>query len=130
MARTKIQKSANQKKWYYKNKKRILKKRKKYYKNNTDKWYTHKTRYLAYKRRAEEHGLAFDITFEDFKDMILDKCYYCNDDGHGIDRVNNSIGYIDGNMVPCCSVCNFMKRNLDLNQFIEKCMKITNKFNK
>jgi hypothetical protein len=35
----------------------------------------------------------------------------------GIDRLDNNIGYVSGNCVPCCSVCNYAKRDMTVDQF-------------
>lgn len=45
-------------------------------------------------------------------------------DCNGIDRKNSSIGYIEGNILPCCTTCNMMKGKLDYKAFISKCSKI------
>lgn len=37
---------------------------------------------------------------------------------NGIDRLDNTIGYIAGNMVPCCKVCNAMKSGMPEAQFV------------
>jgi len=37
---------------------------------------------------------------------------------NGIDRVDNSKGYISSNCVPCCKVCNIAKRDLSQDKFI------------
>ncbi len=39
---------------------------------------------------------------------------------NGVDRVDNSVGYILSNCVPCCVVCNFMKHKLSAEEFINK----------
>jgi hypothetical protein len=39
----------------------------------------------------------------------------------GIDRLDNSKGYVSGNVVPCCSVCNHAKHNLASDRYIEHC---------
>ena len=36
----------------------------------------------------------------------------------GLDRVDNSIGYILENVVPCCVTCNSMKMAMSYNEFI------------
>ena len=38
---------------------------------------------------------------------------------NGLDRVNNGLGYVEGNVVPCCETCNTAKQNLDLPAFFE-----------
>ena len=73
-------------------------------------------------------GLAFELTLDT---LLLDfwqkPCHYCDDpiETVGIDRVDSSIGYIPGNMVPCCSMCNFMKLTSSSDDFITKCKQIT-----
>lgn len=45
--------------------------------------------------------------------MINVLCYYCKMKDkkylNGIDRLNNSIGYMRNNTVPCCDICNNLK---------------------
>jgi hypothetical protein len=43
---------------------------------------------------------------------------------NGIDRVKPDAGYIPSNCVPCCGVCNFMKRNHTYREFLFHCAKI------
>ena len=31
---------------------------------------------------------------------------------NGIDRIDNKLGYIKGNMTPCCKICNHAKHDL------------------
>ena len=45
---------------------------------------------------------------------------------NGIDRVDSKIGYVEGNIVPCCEKCNFMKSNLEVDVFLEHVHKIEN----
>lgn len=35
----------------------------------------------------------------------------------GIDRVNNSEGYVSGNCVPCCTICNRAKQGMSVSEF-------------
>lgn len=77
----------------------------------------------------------------DFKkfifDLITKNCFYCDkkpvleDSGNGtlgeyngVDRVDNKIGYLEDNCVPCCRTCNYMKKNMDIASFIRKCTEI------
>jgi hypothetical protein len=88
--------------------------------------------YYVYKRNAYRRGLEFGISKEKFIGMIKLNCFYCNhppsryfklQNGNGgiiyngIDRINNSLGYIEDNIVPCCSICNYAKRNLSYDEF-------------
>ena len=66
--------------------------------------------------------------------LFSKKCYYCGfinqDHGIGIDRANNSKGYIKSNCVPCCTLCNIMKKDNDLMTFIKICQHIATVNNK
>jgi hypothetical protein len=68
-------------------------------------------RYVALRRAAKDKGLGFDISPEDHA-LILrtDDCFYCHGPlpptGHGLDRIDNSKGYLVGNVVPSCIACN------------------------
>jgi hypothetical protein len=37
----------------------------------------------------------------------------------GLDRIDSSQGYIQGNVVPCCAGCNAMKSKLSLEDFLD-----------
>ena len=83
------------------------------------------------------------ISFEDFFKLSQDNCHYCGalpgnsynqalDDPksssearkngtfvyNGLDRLDNSIGHILSNVVPCCKYCNFAKRERGVDQFL------------
>lgn len=44
----------------------------------------------------------------------------------GIDRINNNLGYIEGNVIPCCSFCNYAKHIHTQEYFLSKISKIHN----
>lgn len=81
----------------------------------------------SYKRNAPKRGLAFELTFEQFKVMFEGNCHYCGDHScRGIDRVDNAIGYTVSNSVGCCATCNKMKWILPKDTFIAQVKKIAN----
>jgi len=90
-------------------------------------------RYSDYKYRAlNKKNIEFIITNEDYENIVQQECYLCGketDMNHqnGIDRVNNTRGYILGNIQPCCGECNYMKKEFELNEFLEKAKMIYNK---
>jgi len=92
--------------------------------------YTPKGRYNTYKDGAKKRGLVFEITLKEFEDMINSKCCYCGDAGYGVDRIDNSIGYLRTNVVACCSICNRMKFVHSVEDFINHCNKIINNYGK
>lgn len=94
-----------------------------------------------YKSNARKRGISFDLTYAQFETLVDGECYFCGDTGGntlrkrsysdysytGIDRVDNSIGYIPSNCIPCCSWCNRAKNNGTLANFVDKCKKITSR---
>lgn len=70
------------------------------------------------------------ITYEEYCELINKNaiCAYCGDlpNGklHGLDRVDNNIGYFLDNVVPCCKRCNFMKKELSTSEFLAHVNKI------
>ena len=84
-----------------------------------------KAKYNNYKNKAYNHDRDFKLTYEEFKGIALGNCYYCGDTGyHGIDRVDNDKGYIKGNCVCCCGICNRMKFNYTKSDFFNHIKKI------
>lgn len=90
--------------------------------------------YNSYKRKAERRGLEFAITLTHFKILTKKPCYICNappsqsfDNSqpgqkepyiyNGVDRINNNLGYVVGNVKPCCWNCNNMKGAMSLKEF-------------
>tara|TARA_R110000868_G_scaffold66014_9_gene197037 strand:- start:4118 stop:4654 length:537 start_codon:yes stop_codon:yes gene_type:complete len=88
--------------------------------------------YRDYKNRANRRKQEFDLSIEWFKKITSSDCFYCGKEpnmickttrGHGlyvynsIDRVDNNRGYILGNAVACCDMCNRAKLNYTLDEF-------------
>ncbi len=89
--------------------------------------------YRIYKNSAKARSLCFEIDEEKFKSLVLSTCTYCGAPPaketvypptvgrqftyNGIDRVDSALGYIEGNMVPCCETCNRAKRQLSVDVF-------------
>jgi hypothetical protein len=93
----------------------------------------------AYRRNAEKRGLIFNLSLDEFKILTSKNCFYCGDSPYqiqkqrwgtgdyiynGIDRVNNSLGYVALNCVPCCGKCNFMKSGDSQESFKTQIFKI------
>ncbi len=84
---------------------------------------------IAYRWRvvqdsARNRGLALELTKEDVTKMCQERCHYCGKDPQqlgtlfGVDRVDNSVGYTRKNSVTSCTVCNYAKRNYNVQDFI------------
>ena len=96
--------------------------------------------YRNYKRGALTRGLVFELNTEDFAVLTKKDCFYCGAAPaqthknlerymgsyvyNGLDRVRPTEGYTRANTVPCCGVCNFMKRTMSYEEFISRCQRI------
>ncbi len=70
--------------------------------------------------------IQFEITFAQFVTLWGKPCAYCGAGINtiGLDRIDNTLGYIFSNVAPCCSVCNYMKRMWGCEFFIAHCWKV------
>ena len=84
--------------------------------------------YSKYKKNCIVMKRVFKISKNQFNKIKKNKCYLCgkNNKNHknGIDRINNNLGYIMGNLISCCGDCNNMKKDYEYNKFINKCNQI------
>lgn len=83
-------------------------------------------KYGIYKDSARKKGLVFNLSFEEFMQLWQKSCSYCQEEIEtiGIDRLDNDIGYTSSNLISCCKVCNYMKRELSFQDFLNRCEKI------
>lgn len=83
-------------------------------------------RYRQYIHGAAARNIHFKLSMLQFLSFWGEPCWYCGEQikGIGLDRVDNEVGYEFENIVPCCGICNKMKRDLEMEYFIEKCKKI------
>ena len=98
--------------------------------------------FYRYKRSAKIRNLSWELDRDEFFDLTSRNCYYCgshpitvhkvsksfNGDFicNGIDRLDSKLGYVRGNCVPCCKHCNYAKRSLSYDEFIELVRRIYN----
>ena len=91
--------------------------------------------FYRYKMEAGKRGLKFLLTRKQFRELTKQNCFYCGVKPHkttyrpnangeyiynGIDRVNNTKGYVVDNCVTCCSMCNNMKHAYTQQNFLAK----------
>ena len=76
-----------------------------------------------YKANAKRRGVGWNLTEEQFKEITQKDCFYCGEKPNnltkqicngeyiynGIDRIDNTKGYVIDNIVPCCRRCNRAK---------------------
>ena len=69
-----------------------------------------KSRYRTLKRRSADKGFDDCLDFDIYENLIKQDCVYCGEEnigsGVGLDRLDNEIGYLEHNVVSCCSCCN------------------------
>jgi hypothetical protein len=99
--------------------------------------------FRTYKNNAKRRNQDFFLTIEQFTEIISKDCFYCGIkpnkqligkgfDGqyvyNGVDRVNNAVGYVPKNCVPCCETCNKAKRMMSTGEFRVWIIRAYNRF--
>ena len=98
----------------------------------------------AYTRSARKRGHTFELSENEFKVLTSQPCHYCGaapeskhsvvkqTNGHyygnGVDRIDNSLGYVVGNVRPCCKQCNIAKGILSEQEFLEWIARVAARF--
>ena len=96
-----------------------------------------------YAKNAKSRNIDFNLTFQEFNQIIVLSCHYCGSEPiehnrwikiqhkaqpslkhNGIDRINSNIGYVFTNVVACCSKCNLMKNIFPEEDFLNHVKKI------
>ena len=73
-----------------------------------------------YKANSKRRGYEFSLDRLLFDDHLTDYCFYCGTVPkplNGIDRVDNSKGYVIGNTVTACKQCNYAKHDYSRAEF-------------
>lgn len=75
--------------------------------------------------RCKTRGMSCDLSEEEMITILTSKCHYCGTSEHiGMDRVDSKLGYVKSNVVSCCSKCNVMKMDLELDDWYAHMRKI------
>lgn len=106
-----------------------------------------------YIKRARKKNWTWELTKEQFREIALKNCFWCNrepsprnvysssnmsrfisDRGwikvNGIDRIDSNKGYEIKNCVPCCIECNLSKSNKTAKEFFEHCKRVVDNLSK
>jgi len=89
----------------------------------------------GYKKNAEKRNLAWELSDEAVYYITQSDCFYCEKSPeneikshigingryvyNGIDRLDNSKGYIPENVVSCCYRCNIKKKDFSVDSMIK-----------
>lgn len=103
----------------------------------------HLSRWLTdYRRNAFRKNLQWGLSLDEFKQLVFSDCYYCGkpptrkkfrargrvfssfEKLNGIDRADNSLGYVADNCVPCCKLCNAFKADRLTEVFLKHAARI------
>jgi len=97
-----------------------------------------RTVYNHYRVSSRYKDNSFELSFEQFLNLTQQDCHYCgevlsnfesgNGNGgfkyNGIDRKDNTKGYTIENCVSCCKKCNFIKKDMSYDEFINYIKKV------
>lgn len=92
---------------------------------------TLKGKYRTMKGSGLKRNYEVSINLEEFEKIISQPCVYCGEKEKriGIDRIDNSKGYTLENSAPCCTLCNMMKKTLQVDEFLKHINKISKHYN-
>lgn len=86
-----------------------------------------------------KRSIPFELTRDQLLGLIYRACYYCGSaksnrfnsetsdlyiEYNGVDRVDNSKGYVGGNVVTCCKQCNRAKDVMSKEDFVGLCVRV------
>ncbi len=95
--------------------------------------------YIKYRKMAKANGREFSLSMGEARELFISPCLYCGSPPSnvsntsdpafpfrysGIDRYDNSKGYVAGNVVSCCRICNIAKRDMSATEFINWIMSV------
>ena len=73
-----------------------------------------------YRRNAKVRNLAWELDQTRLECLLHGACYYCGKKpALGVDRLDNSRGYILGNVTSCCKRCNQAKNDMTYVEFYD-----------
>lgn len=79
----------------------------------TRSWATRMRAKFRYFDRNKERFPICDLSADKILEITSKPCFYCDDslDRRSVDRIDNSIGHIESNVVPSCYTCNSTRMN-------------------
>jgi len=81
--------------------------------------------YSVLKRTAAKKKREFQLTLEQYNEVVAKPCGYCGTtENVSVDRIDNDVGYVVGNVTPCCKVCNRMKHAMSHDEFVKHLRRI------
>ncbi len=82
-------------------------------------------KYYAYIDRANRKQIPFDLTVDQFNNLLNNSCAYCGSrDKITIDREDSKLGYTIHNSKSCCFKCNIAKYTYSKDDFLNHIKRI------
>jgi hypothetical protein len=82
------------------------------------------SRYRKLQERTAKKGWPALMSIVEFEELVMDEvCHWCGgaaasgDGSAGLDRIDNSVGYVVGNVVACCFTCNRERGTLTYEEY-------------
>ncbi len=108
---------------------------------NPNKDSTYKVLRTSVQHGAKRRCYEYNLSFEQYKEIVTKSCYWCGVEpplknpkaqrmptlpapAHGIDRIDNSVGYTYNNCVASCQTCNVAKNNSSAKDFLAWIQKV------
>ena len=87
-------------------------------------------KYHTYRQSAKSRNIPFELTMDQFMTFWQKPCHYCTDPiaTIGLDRMDNALGYVMQNVVPCCTSCNKAKLRMSPDAYIAQCTRVARNF--
>lgn len=96
-----------------------------------------------YKNGAKRRNIVFLLSDEEVIKLSKGDCFYCGIEPqqrtyftcqkkpmhyicNGIDRKDSSLGYVSGNVVSCCAICNIAKSDKPFEEFLSWIRRLVN----
>lgn len=74
-------------------------------------------RFSSGKTQAKRREVPWALSLDRYVELIAESCHWCggelNETGTGLDRLDNRLGYVEGNVVPSCWHCNTLKGRIE-----------------
>ncbi len=101
--------------------------------------------YSSIRSSARSRNIDFKLSHNQVYELVESPCYYCTTEQsnmfydrytdyiiryNGIDRIDSSRGYEDGNVVPCCRWCNMAKHLRTVAEFSAWALKLAKNIRK
>lgn len=77
--------------------------------------------YYDARRSDKRHGRKNDLELEFIRAKVAGECQYCGESEirMTLDRIDNSLGHLKDNVVPCCIRCNYIRGNIPYDAWLK-----------